>query len=52
MLNNNFYGNKFTCTHVLTKLGLMWFRHLYQGIVLLVEENLDTLNISIHSCKI
>lgn len=30
----------------------MGFRHLHQGIILLVEENLDPLNISIDPCKI
>lgn len=30
----------------------MGLRHLHQGIILLVEENLDPLDISIHSCRV
>lgn len=36
----------------LTQLCLMGLRHLHQGIILLVEQNLDPLNISIHPCKV
>lgn len=37
---------------ILTQLGLVRFRHLHQGIILLVEEDLDSLNISIHPCEL